>query len=47
MLRVAIVRVGAGWANGACWASGVGDEEISGVSVEGEEDVVVVEEVGE
>ena len=42
MLRLAIVRVGS-----AGWASGVGDDEISGVSVDGEEDVVVVEEVGE
>jgi hypothetical protein len=42
MLRVAIVRVG-----GAGWASGVGEGEVSGVSVEGEEDVVVVEEAVE
>lgn len=41
MLRVAIVVVG-----GAGWANGVDDREVSGVAVEGEEDVVVVEEAG-
>ncbi|MCI71733.1 hypothetical protein A2U01_0092996, partial [Trifolium medium] len=39
MLRVAIVRV-----SGAGWASGVGDGDVLGVSIEGEEDIMVVEE---
>jgi hypothetical protein len=42
MLRVVIVRVG-----GAGWASGVGDGDVLGVSIEGEEDIMVVEEAGE
>lgn len=41
MLRVTIVLV-----DGAVWASGVGGKEVLGVAVEGEEDVVVVEEAG-
>jgi hypothetical protein len=41
MLWVAKVRVG-----GAGWASGVGDKEVSGISVEGEEDVGVEEVEG-
>lgn len=41
MLQVAIIQVG-----GASWANGVGDEEVSCVSMEEEQDVVVVEEVG-
>jgi len=42
MLHVAIIQV-----SGAGWTSGVCDEEVSGVSMEGEDDVMVVEEVGE